>query len=80
MQIVKRAKVSSKGQVTLPQKAREALGSRFVRIIVERGAVRIEPVTDLAGSLKQYAKTRVPFRVARDQAWDAVVREKHKRR
>lgn len=80
MDLVKTAKVSSKGQVTLPRKAREVLGSRLVRIIVEGGAVRIEPVADLAGSLKRYAKTRVPIRAARERAWDAVVREKHERR
>ncbi|MBI4205243.1 MAG: AbrB/MazE/SpoVT family DNA-binding domain-containing protein [Betaproteobacteria bacterium] len=80
MELVKTAKVSSKGQVTLPRKAREALGSRLVRIVVEEGAVRIEPITDLAGSLKRYAKKRIPISAAREQAWDAVVREKHERR
>lgn len=80
MILVKTTKVSSKGQVTLPRKAREALGSRLVRIVVEEGAVRIEPVMDLAGSLKRYARKRIPIHAARDEAWDAVVREKHQRR
>ena len=80
--VVKTVKVSSKGQITLPREVRKALGTDHVRIVSEPGSVRIEPVNDVAGSLAHYAKgrKRVPFRVAREQAWDAVVREKHKRR
>ena len=78
--VVKTAKVSSKGQITLPREARKALGTNLVRIVSENGSVRIEPVKDLAGSLAHYAKKRVAFRVARNKAWEAVVREKHKRR
>lgn len=78
--VVKTAKVSSKGQITLPRDVRRALGTDFVRIVSENGSVRIEPVNDVAGSLAHYAKKRVAFRVARVKAWEAVVREKHKRR
>ena len=78
--VVKTAKVSSKGQITLPREVRRTLGSDLVRIVSEHGSVRIEPVQDVAGSLARYAKKRVPFRVARDKAWETVVREKHKRR
>jgi len=79
---VKTAKVSSKGQITLPREVRAALGTDHVRIVYSGGEVRIEPVSDLAGSLAHYArgKKKIPFRVARERAWDAVVREKHKRR
>ena len=40
--------------------------------------MRIEPVNDVARSLAHYAKgrKRVPFRVAREQAWEAHVRDK----
>jgi bifunctional DNA-binding transcriptional regulator/antitoxin component of YhaV-PrlF toxin-antitoxin module len=80
--VVKTAKISSKGQITLPREARTALGTDHVRIVCAQGEVRIEPVDDVAGSLAHYAKNKkmVPFRVARDKAWEAVVREKHKRR
>ena len=77
---VKTAKISSKGQITLPRDIRKALGTDRVRIVLEHGSVRIEPVNDVAGSLAHYARKRVPFRVAREKAWEAVVREKHKRR
>ena len=78
--VVKTAKVSSKGQITLPRRIREALGTDLVTIVLERGAVRIEPVRDLAGSLSKYARKSVSFATARERAWDAVAREKHKRR
>lgn len=78
--IVKIAKVSSKGQITLPREARAALGTDHVRIVCAQGEVRIEPVNDVAGSLARYGKNKIAFRVARDRAWGAVVREKHKRR
>ena len=80
--VVKIAKVSSKGQITLPLEIRKALGTNHVRIVSDQGSVRIEPVNDIAGSLAHYArgKKRVPFRAAREKAWEAVVREKYKRR
>lgn len=79
---VKTAKVSRKGQITLPREVRAALGTDHVRIVYSSGEVRIEPVNDLAGSLAHYAKgkRKIPFRVARERAWESVVREKHKRR
>jgi bifunctional DNA-binding transcriptional regulator/antitoxin component of YhaV-PrlF toxin-antitoxin module len=80
--MVKTAKISSKGQITLPRDVRKALGTDHVRIVSEQGSVRIEPVNDVAGSLAHYAKgrKRVPFRVAREQAWEGHVRDKYKRR
>jgi AbrB family looped-hinge helix DNA binding protein len=78
--VVKTAKVSSKGQITLPRQIRDALGTDLVTIVLEGGAVRIEPVRDLAGSLSKYARRGASFAVARERAWDAVAREKHKRR
>ncbi|MEK6244114.1 MAG: AbrB/MazE/SpoVT family DNA-binding domain-containing protein [Pseudomonadota bacterium] len=80
--VVKTVKVSSKGQITLPREVRKSLGTDHVRIVLEAGSVRIEPVNDVAGSLAHYAKgrKRVAFHVARKQAWEAVVREKRKRR
>jgi bifunctional DNA-binding transcriptional regulator/antitoxin component of YhaV-PrlF toxin-antitoxin module len=80
---VKTAKVSSKGQITLPREVRRALGTDHVRIVysTEEG-VRIEPLNDVAGSLAHYLKRKkkIPFDLARERAWGAVVREKHKRR
>lgn len=80
MDVVKTAKVSRKGQITLPREVRKTLGTDLVRIVSDKGGVRIEPISDVAGSLARYVKKRRPFRAEREQAWDAIVREKHKRR
>ena len=74
--MVKASKVSRSGQITLPRTVRAALGTDRVRIILENGQVRIEP-SDPGGSLQRYArKPRIPFKQERDQAWEAVIRDK----
>ena len=77
----KTTKISAKGQLTLPKPVRDALHSDVVRIVVEDdGMVRLEPVVELAGSLKSYAKTYIPIDEAREKAWKAVADErKHPR-
>ena len=80
--VVKTAKVSSKGQITLPSEVRRALGTDHVRIVFEDGRVQIEPSPDPAGSQRHYArgKRKIPFKQEREQAWEAHVRDKFKRR
>ena len=79
--MMKTAKVSRSGQITLPPTVRAALGTDRIRIILENGQVRLEPSPDPGGSLQRYArKPRIPFKQERDQAWEAVVRDKYKRR
>jgi bifunctional DNA-binding transcriptional regulator/antitoxin component of YhaV-PrlF toxin-antitoxin module len=75
--LVKTAKVSSKGQITLPRDVRDALKSDLVRIVLEDGNVRIEPLHGLGGSLKAYAKRFVEHKKGREQAWTGVMRDKH---
>jgi bifunctional DNA-binding transcriptional regulator/antitoxin component of YhaV-PrlF toxin-antitoxin module len=77
---LKTAKISSRGQITLPRDARKALGTDYVRIVSEQGSMRIEPLEDVGSSLAHYAKgrKRVPFQVEREQAWEAHVRDKFK--
>jgi len=67
------AKVSGKGQITLPKSIREKLGSSLVRIVAGDDCVRIEPVRELGGSLKAYAKTYVPIEEAREGAARAAL-------
>lgn len=75
-------KISSKGQITLPKPARDALGTEFVRVIVNSdGAVSVQAVPDLGGSLKKYAKNAEPgltWDEIRDRAWEAELRDRHK--
>jgi len=76
----KTAKVSSKGQITLPKAVRDFLHTDVLRVVIEDGEVRIRPVRNVAGSLKRYAKKGVAMEEARDEAWDQVTHEKYPRR
>ncbi|OAQ21852.1 AbrB/MazE/SpoVT family DNA-binding domain-containing protein [Thermosulfurimonas dismutans] len=73
--LIKTVKVSQKGQITLPKEMREALGSEVLRLVLRDRKVIIEPVEDLAGSLKEYAKP-VDLTKAKEEAWTEAVREK----
>ncbi len=75
--LAKVVKISRKGQITLPREIRELLGTQVVRVVAEKGGVRIEPVQELGGSLKEYASKYIPLEKARDKAWSEVVGEKH---
>jgi AbrB family looped-hinge helix DNA binding protein len=75
------SRLSSKGQITLPRKVRQALnikpGDR-VLFLVENETVRLQPVAtpsarDLAGSLRGYAGAR-PAGLARGAAKKEVAR------
>lgn len=70
-------KISKKGQITLPKSIRQALGSERIRLVLVDGLVRIEPVTSVAGSLREYAKPGVDRVRETELAWDAVIGEKH---
>ena len=80
MQAVKTAKISSKGQITLPVAFRAGFNSAHVRIVRDGAALRIEPVHELGGRLKAYAKSSKGFAVEREQAMTKAMREKHARR
>jgi len=73
------SKISSKGQITLPKSVRERLGSEFVRLISDDEGVRIEPVRDVAGSLKRYAKSYVTIEEAREGAGRAAASDDNPR-
>jgi AbrB family looped-hinge helix DNA binding protein len=72
------AKITSKGQVTIPQKIREKLGSEVVEFDIVQNNIVIRPVESVAGSLRSYAKKgAMPFKEAREKAWDESVRERY---
>jgi AbrB family looped-hinge helix DNA binding protein len=75
-------KISSKGQITLPKAARDALGTNVVRVIVDdKGAVRVEAIPKLAGSLRKYARnadSTVGWNEIRERAWGAELSDKYK--
>lgn len=80
MIIEKTAKISKKGQITLPKTVRDKLQSDTIRIVIDGDLIRLEPVHDVGGSLKRYATRRIDHRKARDQAWGEALDEKHLRR
>ncbi len=76
----KTAKVSSKGQITLPKAVRDFLHTDILRVVIENDEVRIQPVRNVAGSLKRYTKKGISMDQAREDAWDQVAHEKYPRR
>lgn len=66
------AKVTSKGQITLPKSAREALGSDVVEIEIEQGRVLLRPVRSMAGALRDFAREAKPLSEIREDVWGEV--------
>jgi len=76
----KTAKISSKGQITLPKAVRDFLHTDILRVVIEDNEVRIRPVRSVAGGLKRYARKNISPEQAREEAWDQVAHEKYSRR
>jgi len=68
-------KIFSKGQVTIPKKFREFLGTNLIKFKISDGKVIIEPVKDVGGIFKKYVKKSLPFEKERDLAWEKVANE-----
>ena len=71
---IQSAKITSKGQITLPKIVRDALQSDVVTFEVIGDMVTIKPVSTVSGSLKAYSKS-IPFKEARDTAWDEIAHD-----
>jgi len=70
-------KITKKGQVTIPKKIREKLKSDIIAFEVEDGKVVVKPIKSVAGSLQKYARRDIPYKEAREKAWDEVIRERY---
>ncbi|HJP18469.1 MAG TPA: AbrB/MazE/SpoVT family DNA-binding domain-containing protein [Nitrospinota bacterium] len=70
------AKITSKGQVTIPKKIRDRLNSNVVEFKLVKNNIVIKPVESVSGALSKYAKRRVPFKKARDLAWEKAAHDK----
>ncbi len=68
-------KISSKGQVTIPKKFREFLGTNLIKFKIEEGKIVIEPIKDVGGIFKKYVKKSLPFEKERELAWEKVANE-----
>lgn len=69
------ATITSKGQITIPRAARNALNSSTVEIEVQGDLVILRPVKSVAGSLAKYAEgvEPLPFHEVREKVWEEVV-------
>ena len=70
------ATITSKGQITLPRAARQAISSRTVEIEVRGATVILKAVRSVGGALASYAGTGPPAPIgdAREKAWDEAAR------
>jgi len=71
------AKITKKGQVTIPRKIREKFNSEVIEFDILEGGVMIRPVRSVAGSLNSYAKKMIPFKEEREKAWDEIIQERY---
>lgn len=70
------ATITSKGQITIPRAARQALKSSTVDIEVQGNLVILRPVLSVAGSLSTYRLEDGAFENIRDTVWQEVADEK----
>ena len=69
------AKITSKGQVTIPRAMRRHLGTRMVEFEVDGENVVLKPVKSVAGILKRCADPeKIPLEA---HAWSDGAREEH---
>jgi AbrB family looped-hinge helix DNA binding protein len=73
------AKITRKGQVTIPKEIRQALKTNAVYFELKGEDVLMKPVPDAAGSLKEYAgraQTKSSMSELKEIAWEEAIREK----
>lgn len=70
------ATITSKGQITIPRAARQALNSTTVDIEVQGNLVILRPMQSVAGSLAAYQRGAEDFEAIRSKVWQEVADEK----
>lgn len=71
-------KITKKGQITLPKKIRQLLNSDIIEFEIIDNNLVLKPVKSVSGALSAYAKKQMPFKSARDSAWEKAVNDKHR--
>ena len=72
------AKITRKGQVTIPREIRKKLESDVVEFSVVSGDIVLRPVKSVAGSLSAYQKRRMRgFEEEREKARAAILEEEY---
>jgi AbrB family looped-hinge helix DNA binding protein len=72
------AKITSKGQVTIPKAIRKVLKGDVVEFQVVEDRVILKPVSSVGGALSAYAKAPKSLHEVREEVWEEVVNEKVK--
>ena len=72
------AKITSKGQVTIPKAIRDVLKGDVVEFQVVKDQIVLKPVSSVGGALSAYARAPKPFPEVRKKVWGEVVDEKTK--
>jgi AbrB family looped-hinge helix DNA binding protein len=70
-----RARVTQKGQVTIPKRIRDVLQTQEVEFVLEDNAVILRPGRSARGSLSEYADPEA--RRAEEGAWPQAVAQAH---
>jgi hypothetical protein len=76
VRIEETVKIIQNGQISLPSSIRATLHGDTVHLVAEAGVVKLETASNLAGSLKNYAKEYVPLDAIREQIWGEGANEK----
>jgi len=72
------AKITKKGQVTIPQNIRKRLNSQVIEFDIVENSVMIRPVKSVAGSLNSYARKGEPsFKEERERAWEEAIEDRY---
>ena len=69
------AKITSKGQITIPKKIRGILKTDMVRFKVEGDRIVLEPLRDVGGIFRGYVKKYLSHKKEREIAWEKVADE-----
>jgi AbrB family looped-hinge helix DNA binding protein len=73
------AKITRKGQVTIPKEIRQMIKTNAVYFELKGEVVLMKPVPDAAGSLKEFAgraQTKGSESRSREIAWEEAIHEK----
>lgn len=70
------AKITVKGQVTIPKEIRAVLNTDVVVFKLIDNVIILESVNTVSGSLNRYAKKYTPLKEIRDSVWNEVINEK----
>lgn len=73
------AKITNKGQVTIPKTIRRLLKSNVVEFKVQRGVVVVKPVGSVGGALAAFSKVGKKAAAPRKTTWERVAHERGKK-